>query len=136
MRAPLQYGWGRQQLLAHPQLFTLGTFSDDGPTESTLRATSWRSTFFGRGWTRYSATSPPKSSFDVCVRTSVSGPEPGYIATALMFVAMARCVLEDRPLFTVQGGVFTPGGLVGSGGAVAVNKLVERLQSVGIRFEV
>lgn len=70
------------------------------------------------------------------MRTSISGPEPGYIATALMFSVMARTVVDDRSNLGVTGGVFTPGGLVGSGGAAAVLKLVERLRSVGIAFEV
>ena len=70
------------------------------------------------------------------MRTSVSGPEPGYIATAQMFSAMARHVIEDRPLLGVSGGVFTPGGLVASGGADAINQLVQRLRTAGIKLEV
>ena len=128
--------WGRKLLLKHPKLFTLGAFTDEGPSEATLAASSWKTTFFGKGWAQASAEAPPKTGFDVLVRTSVSGPEPGYIATSLMFLAMARCVLEDRPLLGVSGGVFTPGALVGSGGSVGVNRLVERLRRVGIRFEV
>ena len=36
----------------------------------------------------------------------------------------------------VAGGVFTPGGLAGSGGPAAITRLVSRLEAVGIRFRV
>lgn len=31
--------WGRSLLLKHPERFTLGAFSDAGPSEETLKAT-------------------------------------------------------------------------------------------------
>lgn len=126
--------WGRQLLLKHPDFFTLGMFSEEGPTEEYLSKASFRAIFFGRGWSDAEPDSPPSSALDTVVRTSVSGPEPGYIATARMFTVMARHVLEDRPLFGVSGGVFTPGGLCGSGGAPAIQKLVSRLSAVGVKF--
>jgi len=91
--------------------------------------------FLAKGWSHASPESVPATGFDSAVRTSVSGPEPGYHATALMFSVMARTVLEDRASFGVAGGVFTPGGLVGSGGAAAVRKIVQRYRGVGICFE-
>ena len=126
--------WGRRLLLKHPDFFTLGMFSDAGPTEEYLSKASFKAIFFGRGWSEADPAAPPSSHFDTVVRTSVSGPEPGYIATARMFSVMARHVLEDRPLLGVSGGVYTPGGLCGSGGAPAINKLVGRLGSVGVKF--
>ena len=33
--------WGRKLLLAHPSLFSCGVFSEEGPSEATLAATSW-----------------------------------------------------------------------------------------------
>jgi hypothetical protein len=45
-------------------------------------------------------------------------------------------VLEDRATLGVAGGVFTPGGLAGSGGPAAITRLVSRLDAVGIRFRV
>jgi len=47
-------GWGRALLLRQPALFTLGAFSDEGPSEERLAATSWKSVFFGRGWSEQS----------------------------------------------------------------------------------
>ena len=40
------YKWGRSILLKNPKLFTIGAFTDEGPTEEMLSATSWRSVFF------------------------------------------------------------------------------------------
>ena len=45
-------------------------------------------------------------------------------------------MLEDRATLGVAGGVFTPGGLAGSGGPAAITRLVSRLEAVGIRFRV
>ena len=62
--------------------------------------------------------------------TRVSGPEPGYAATSIMFVELARCLLEDRASLPVRGGVFTPG-------AVFYNSsLITRLKAAGIQFTV
>eukprot|EP00928_Gymnodinium_smaydae_P086809 TRINITY_DN71233_c0_g1_i1.p1 TRINITY_DN71233_c0_g1~~TRINITY_DN71233_c0_g1_i1.p1 ORF type:complete len:682 (-),score=72.63 TRINITY_DN71233_c0_g1_i1:166-2127(-) len=131
-----QRAWGRKLLLNHPKFFSYGAFSNEGPTEEMLKATSWKTVFFAKGWSQASPESPPNMGFDTAVRTSISGPEPGYIATALMFSVMARALVEDRSSFRVAGGVFTPGGLVGSGGVAAVQKLVQRLRGVGIAIEV
>ena len=65
----------------------------------------------------------------------VSGPEPGYVATALMFLAMARTVVDERTELP-RGGVFTPAALVGGGGVKAVQRLVARLDKCGVRFTV
>ena len=69
-------------------------FSDAGPTEETLRKSSFKAVFIGRGWTLAPPDTLPETTFDREVRTSVSGPEPGYLATSKMFSAMARHVLE------------------------------------------
>jgi len=130
------YGWGRKLLLRHPELFTLGAFSDAGPTEEMLSATTWRTVFLGKGWGAATADAPPPTGFDRAVTCSVSGPEPGYVATALMYLTMARFVRDERKAIPARGGVYTPAGLVGAGGAAAVHKLVASLRAVGIRFDV
>ena len=130
------YGWGRALLLGHPKLFTLGAFSDEGPTEEMLAATSWRTTFYGKGWSAASADNVPTGGFDRAVTCSVSGPEPGYLATAQMFACMARFVKDERVRLPIQGGVFTPGALVATGGAFGVERLIDSLRAVGIHFEV
>ena len=91
--------WGRALLLRHPGLFSLGLFSDAGPTDAFLRKSSFCAVFLSQGWSKASLDGTGGAGgaggaggFDRFVRTSVSGPEPGYIGTSKMFSAMARCV--------------------------------------------
>lgn len=134
---------GRAVLLRHPRLFTLGAFSEAGPTQQRLAASSFTTTFVGYGWAAADAPAgggtpaPPPTGLDTTVLVRVSGPEPGYIATAKLFLTMARTILDDRPELTkgAPGGVFTPGGLVGGAGAPAVARLVARMGEVGIVFQ-
>ena len=130
--------WGRKLLLRNPKAFTLGLFSEEGPSQAFLDGASFRTVFFGKGWANVAETPPsPTTPFDMEVVCSVSGPEPGYVATGRMVVALARALLEDRELFAFEGGVFTPGALFGSsGGAKGVERLVERLAPLGISFQV
>ena len=104
--------WGRSLLLRFPQTLSAGAFSHEGPSEEMLAKSTFRTVFFGAG---YSDGGAAGGAFDRRVTCSVSGPEPGYIATALMFGAMARTLLDDRAGLGLKGGVFTPGALVGGG---------------------
>ena len=95
--------WGRALLLRHPGLFSLGLFSDAGPTDAFLRKSSFCAVFLSQGWSKAgldgaagAAGAAGAGGFDRFVRTSVSGPEPGYIGTSKMFSAMARCVRWGR----------------------------------------
>ena len=95
--------WGRALLLRHPGLFSLGLFSDAGPTDAFLRKSSFCAVFLSQGWSKAGLDGTAGASgaggaggFDRFVRTSVSGPEPGYIGTSKMFSAMARCVRWGR----------------------------------------
>ena len=101
--------WGRALLLRHPGLFSLGLFSDAGPTDAFLRKSSFSAVFLSQGWSKAgldgtagaggaagAAGAGGAGGFDRFVRTSVSGPEPGYIGTSKMFSAMARCVRWGR----------------------------------------
>lgn len=125
--------WGRKLLLAHPGIFTLGMFSELGPSQEMLKGTTFQTHFFGAGYSNYTGESGP---FDKRVRCSIAGPEPGYVATPLLFLAVARFMLEDRAELAVRGGVFTPGGALGASGARAVEKLVARCDAAGVRFVV
>jgi short subunit dehydrogenase-like uncharacterized protein len=62
--------------------------------------------------------------------TRVSGPEPGYVATPIIFVQLAKCLLEERTTLPAQGGVYTPGGLFYK------SSLIARLKDAGIGFTV
>lgn len=66
--------------------------------------------------------------------TRVTGPEPGYVATPIIFVELARCLLEQRASLPppLQGGVFTPGAVFYS----EPTRLIERLRAAGVDFAV
>jgi hypothetical protein len=94
--------------------------------------------------------------------TRVTGPEPGYVATPIIFVELgawvcllflrlclclfvnltytllsqrtARCLLEQRAALPpqIQGGVFTPGAVFYSD----PTRLIERLRAAGVDFAV
>lgn len=58
------------------------------------------------------------------------GDAAGYVATSIIFVDLARCLVEERSSLPVRGGVFTPGAVFHESG------LIERLQRDGIDFVV
>ncbi|MDD9942952.1 MAG: saccharopine dehydrogenase NADP-binding domain-containing protein [Myxococcales bacterium] len=63
------------------------------------------------------------------VRVTVSAEvDPGYAATARMFAESALCLAEDNGDAAVPGGSWTPASAMG-------NRLIRRLQQVGIRFQ-
>ena len=70
------------------------------------------------------------SIFDREVHVVVKGPEPGYISTPAIIVALMYCVLEERHNLPL-GGVFTPA-------AAFYNcpSIFKRLEKVGITFTI
>lgn len=126
-----KYEFGRKLLLKHPRLFTLGRFSHRGPSDQQLAETSFSETFFAKGYSaelqaKYSATELLEQEPDVSIVTSVSGPEPGYVATPKMVVQACYTLLKQKAL--VPNGVLTPAV------AFARTDLISRLQEQGIVF--
>lgn len=64
------------------------------------------------------------------VVTRVSGPEPGYLATAILITQIALTLLEEGDKLPGRGGVFTVGSLLGD------TSIVQRLHGAGILFDV
>ncbi|CAM9883178.1 unnamed protein product [Scytosiphon promiscuus] len=144
--------WGRKVLLGNIGAFSRGLFSHEGPTEEQMKEASFQMTFVAKGYssppstaeaaTAASATAPeaspvdaeaaeaPVGEPDLTIVTRVKGPEPGYVATPIIFLAVARCLLEERTTLPVSGGVHTPG-------SVLLNStLIDRLGKSGVTFEV
>ncbi|KAG0279009.1 hypothetical protein BGZ96_002106 [Linnemannia gamsii] len=127
-----KYESGRRFLLKHPRFFTLGTFSHQGPTNQQLAETSFSETFYAQGYSKALRDKHPdpeelrRVEPDVSLVTSVSGPEPGYVATPKMVVQAAYTLLRQKD--KVPNGVLTP--------AVAFGRtdLIDRLQEQGIVF--
>ncbi|KAF9993943.1 hypothetical protein BGZ65_010469 [Modicella reniformis] len=127
-----KYEWGRKLLLKHPRLFTMGVFSHEGPTKQQLAETSFSETFFAEGFSKELRDKHPdietlrRVKPDVSIVTSVSGPEPGYVATSKMVVQACYTFLLQKEM--VPNGVLTPAV------AFARTNLIERLQEQGIVF--
>jgi short subunit dehydrogenase-like uncharacterized protein len=123
--------WGRRTLLKYPEAFTNGIFSHEGPNEEQLAQSSFQMTFFGKGYKQGAVgDASPSSPPDATVICQCSGPEAGYVATPLIFVAVAQTLLEERGSLPEQGGVLTPGAAFG----LEVG-LLNRLNEAGVRFE-
>lgn len=78
-----------------------------GPSAKQLQDTSFVTTFIARGYSEAAFASRKSNRPDVTTVVKVRGPEPGYVATPILFVMVARVVLaeEDR----IEPGVSVPG---------------------------
>ncbi|KAG0329430.1 hypothetical protein BG000_000083 [Podila horticola] len=127
-----KYESGRKFLLKHPRLFTMGIFSHEGPTDQQLAETSFSETFFAEGYSKAIREQHPNEGElrqvkpDVSIVTSVSGPEPGYVATPKMVVQACYTLLLEKD--KVPNGVLTPSL------AFAQTDLIKRLEEQGIVF--
>eukprot|EP00656_Telonema_subtile_P013203 TRINITY_DN16693_c0_g1_i4.p1 TRINITY_DN16693_c0_g1~~TRINITY_DN16693_c0_g1_i4.p1 ORF type:complete len:418 (-),score=80.38 TRINITY_DN16693_c0_g1_i4:9-1262(-) len=121
---------GRGFLLSCPGCVTCGAFSQEGPSQETLDTTTFTMRFYAEGYAKRAQGDVVDGETDMKMVTEVRGQEPGYVATPIIFVAVAECLLEERSTLPGSGGVFTPAGLFYE------STLVERLSSVGVAFEV
>lgn len=64
------------------------------------------------------------------ILSDTNKPEPGYVATPLIFVELAKCLVEEREGLPMQGGVCTPAAVFYK------STLIDRLKTVGIDFSV
>lgn len=71
------------------------------------------------------------SQKDQVVKVRCKGPEPGYVATPRILVALALTVLNHREKLSFSGGVVLPGALFGS-----TLEVYDSLKENGITFEV
>ncbi|KAL3135847.1 hypothetical protein ABBQ32_007405 [Trebouxia sp. C0010 RCD-2024] len=127
-----KFAWGRSALLRYPRLFSYGLFSREGPNEQQLAQTRFQMRFIGDAYSQ-GAPSNPAAQPDEHVQVSVTGPEPGYIATPIIMVQTALTLQQERDRCTAlvgPGGVFTVGALFGE------TSLTQRLSKAGVTFEV
>ena len=128
------YSFGRKILLKYPNIFTGGLFTHEGPSDDDLKHTSFEMKFIAKGYV--SDPLSDKAATYKEILTTVKGPEPGYVATPIMFHEVGKCLLEERQNIPIlkkcPGGIFTPGALFG----YPESTLINRLQKVGVKFEV
>ena len=109
MSALCKWRLGRALVLGAPRMFSLNTFSHEGPSEAQLATTTFSMTFFAQGQkgtpAEVAAAKLPTTS-RATVR--VTGPEPGYVATPRIVLAAAFELLEAASRVPARGGVLTP----------------------------
>lgn len=128
-----QSTFGRRILLNHPRFFTCGNMSKEGPTRQQILETSFQMTFHGKGYkTKLSSPEqePNKPPGEAKMTLKVSGPDPGYVATATFIIQSAITLIRDRDNIPFKGGVLTPGL------AFRKTSLIERLSNHKISFEI
>lgn len=115
-----RFGYGCKLLHSNPSLFSNGVFREGGPTEEEMKLTSFKTycTAYGRNQ-------------EEKIRVTCSGPEPGYVATPKMIVALALTVLRHREEVKFDGGVMLPGSAFGESEIV-----LDMLKKEGVVFEV
>ena len=110
-----KFKWGIQLLINNPEFFTWGLFRKEGPGQKDLETT------------RFNFYFQALSGGEVVERLVLRGPEPGYIATPLIVVAIAELILGGH--HNQNFGVLTPSTAFDS------DLLLERLKSKGFDFQ-
>ncbi|EJD46858.1 hypothetical protein AURDEDRAFT_184118 [Auricularia subglabra TFB-10046 SS5] len=106
-QALVPYEAGRRLLLTYPRLFTGGLVSHSGPTAKQLSGVRFTQTYFIKGFSALNSPGGrPRAQPDICVRATMAGPEPGYVATPVLFLLCARELLTRRD--RVARGVLAP----------------------------
>mmetsp|Transcript_727 Transcript_727/g.1026 ORF Transcript_727/g.1026 Transcript_727/m.1026 type:complete len:478 (-) Transcript_727:1651-3084(-) len=125
-----RWKWGCNMLHSNPEAFSNGLFTSKGPTEEELEQGGF-TTFV----TAYGTKHCPGSSNQVA-RVKISGPEPGYVATPILIVALACTILdagkgENHVKLSFEGGVTLPGALFGD-----CDKVYDNMRKEGVSFDV
>lgn len=126
-----KFSFGRRLLKRYPGFFSFGFVSTDGVPRELLEKTSFSHTIIGYGWDEKlddpdeQHDSPPTKK----IVTKVSGPDPGYTATASFLVHSGMTIIFDRHHLP-EPGVLTPGACFRD------SYLIDRLTKRNIKFEV
>ncbi|XP_031095879.1 probable mitochondrial saccharopine dehydrogenase-like oxidoreductase At5g39410 [Ipomoea triloba] len=121
---------GRWLLMRFRPVFSLGLFSNGGPTEEEVASASFKRWCIGHGYSDASLLASKGSMKpDMKIITRVTGPEIGYSATPITLIQSALVLLNQRHDLP-KGGVFPAGIIFGH------TDLQQRLQQNGISFDV
>ncbi|KAL7548296.1 hypothetical protein ACHAWF_011578 [Thalassiosira exigua] len=125
-----RWKWGCNLLHSNPEGFSNGIFTSKGPTEEDLEQGGF-TTFV----TAYGSKYGPGNSAQIA-RVRVNGPEPGYVATPILIVALALTLLdagkgEDDVRLSFDGGVTLPGALFGD-----CDRAYDNMRKEGVSFDV
>ncbi|XP_073387290.1 probable mitochondrial saccharopine dehydrogenase-like oxidoreductase At5g39410 [Physcomitrium patens] len=123
-----QFKYGQKLLVQYPELFSLGIFHKEGPSEEEIQAASFKLYYVGRGYSDAAQVTPSKKP-DKEIVTRIVGPEIGYVTTPIVLIQAALVMLDERRRLP-KGGVLTPGVVFGG------TDYLQRLQQNRISFDV
>lgn len=123
-----QFKFGQKLLIQYPEIFSLGVFHKEGPSDEEIEAASFKMFYVGRGYSDAAKVTPGKKP-DKEIVTRVSGPEVGYVTTPIVLIQAALIMLDERRSLP-KGGVLTPGAVFGG------TDYLQRLQKNGMSFDV
>lgn len=121
---------GRSLLERYPGFFSCGLFTKDPPTRQQMTGGSFALTLCGSGWSK--RTDENFKIPDKKMLVKVTGPDPGYVTTAICVVAVCKILLDDneRNKMAEGGGVLTPAA------AFSRTSLIQKLEDRGILMTV
>ncbi|KAL1920531.1 uncharacterized protein VTP21DRAFT_908 [Calcarisporiella thermophila] len=118
----------RSLLKKHPEKFTMGVFTHQGPTQEEIANLRVHMVFFTRGYETRDAVMEDVTTLNRSLITTVDGGEPAYVITSQSAVQCAYTLLLERD--KVPRGVHLPSS------AFSETSLVERLDKAGLKFQV
>ena len=129
-----RWKWGCNWLHSNPEAFSGGVFTSKGPTEEELKRGGF-TTYITAFGTKYSSSSGVEKDSHIS-RVKVRGPEPGYVATPCLIVALALTILDagnsgKEVCLTFESGVTLPGALFGD-----CDKVYDNMRNEGVSFDV
>jgi len=129
-----RFRWGCDWLHSNPEAFSGGVFTSKGPTDEELENATF-TTYVTAYGSKYSTSD--KGNSDQIARVKVSGPEPGYVATPRLIIALSKTVLDaGKPgnkssNLPLESGVTFPGAVFGD-----CNEVYENMRNEGVLFDV
>ncbi|KAG8189959.1 hypothetical protein JTE90_009098 [Oedothorax gibbosus] len=128
----VKFALGRDLLEKFPEVFSLGMFSRNPSSKEKPGEGSFKVIFNGKGWTEKleDPTDRHQQPPNANIKAVLYGPDPGYISTAVCFVASAFIILNEEDKLPFNGGVFTPGA------AFSNTSLMKKLEERGMKLTV
>ncbi|KAL7465738.1 hypothetical protein ACHAXS_006057 [Conticribra weissflogii] len=129
-----RFKWGCDWLHSNPEGFSGGVFTSKGPTEEELENAAF-TTYVTAYGSKYSTSD--EGNNDQIARVKVSGPEPGYVATPRLIIALALTVLDAGKTvsksinLSFESGVTLPGAVFGD-----CDEVYRYMRDEGVMFDV
>ena len=91
------FEWSRSLFLAHPEVFSFGQFSEEGPTRQQLKGSSFVTTIVGKGWAEKLSEPSDEPTFppNKTVVVEVKGQDVGYMVSSTCLVQSGFTLLRE-----------------------------------------